>query len=98
MIESVARPRNPGFLQQTLRKTVLVATVLDAAAKSRLRHRLRASNASELCWMTRRRATVHRMRDWGKDEGLLPSGVSALRDTAMSELFDLTAVDRGADG
>jgi len=38
------------------------------------------------------------MRGWGKDEGLLPSGVSALRDTAMSELFDLTAVDRGADG
>jgi len=71
---------------------------LDAAAKSRLRHRLRASSASELCWMTRRRATVHRMRGWGKDEGLLPSGVSALRDTAMSELFDLTAVDRGADG
>ncbi len=71
---------------------------LDAAAISRLRHRLRASSASELCWMTRRRATVHRMRGWGKDEGLLHSGVSALRDPAMSELFDLTAVERGADG
>lgn len=71
---------------------------LDAAAISRLRHRLRASSASELCWMTRRRAAVHRMRGWGKDEGLLHSGVSALRDPAMSELFDLTAVERGADG
>ena len=71
---------------------------LDAAAISRLRHRLRASSAPELCWMTRRRAAVHRMRGWGKDEGLLHSGVSALRDPAMSELFDLTAVERGADG
>lgn len=71
---------------------------LDAPAISRLRHRLRASSASELCWMTRRRATVHRMRGWGKDEGLLHSGVSALRDPAMSQLFDLTAVERGADG
>lgn len=71
---------------------------LDAAAISRLRHRLRASSASEVCWMTRRRAAVHRMRGWGKDEGLLHSGVSALRDPAMSELFDLTAVERGADG
>jgi hypothetical protein len=71
---------------------------LDAAAMSRLRHRLRASSASELCWTTRRRATVHRMRGWGKDTGLLHSGVSALRDPAMSELFDLTAVERGADG
>ncbi|MFZ4373608.1 MAG: DNA-binding protein [Mycobacterium sp.] len=71
---------------------------LDAAAKSRLRHRLRASSASELCWTTRRRATAHRMQGWGKDEGLLHSGVSALRDPGMSELFDLTAVERGADG
>ena len=71
---------------------------LDAAAMSRLRHRLRASSASELGWMTRRRATVHRMQGWGKDEGLLHSGASALRDPAMSELFDLTAVERGADG
>jgi hypothetical protein len=38
------------------------------------------------------------MQGWGKDEGLLHSGVSALRDPAMSELFDLTAVERGADG
>ena len=71
---------------------------LDSSAMTRLRHRLRASSASELCWMTRRRATVHRMQGWGKDTGLLHSGVSALRDPAMSELFDLTAVDRGADG
>ncbi|MEI7519627.1 MAG: hypothetical protein WCJ98_14255 [Mycobacteriaceae bacterium] len=71
---------------------------LDSSAMTRLRHRLRASSASELCWMTRRRATVHRMRGWGKDTGLLHSGVSGLRDPAMSELFDLAAVDRGADG
>jgi hypothetical protein len=38
------------------------------------------------------------MRGWGKDTGLLASGVSALHDEVMSELFDLTAVDRGADG
>jgi len=38
------------------------------------------------------------MRCWGKDTGLLHSGVSALRDPAMSELFDLTAVERAADG
>ena len=36
--------------------------------------------------------------DWGKDTGLLNSGVSALRDPAMSELCGLTAVERGADG
>lgn len=71
---------------------------LDHSAMSRLRHRLRGSSASELCWMTRRRATVHRMQGWGEDTGLLHSGVSALRDQAMSELFDLAAVERGADG
>ena len=71
---------------------------LDKSAMSRLRHRLRASSASEVCWMTRRRARVHRMRGWGKDAGLLHSGVSASRDHAMSKLFDLTAVERGADG
>lgn len=38
------------------------------------------------------------MRGWGKDAGLLHSGVSASRDHAMSKLFDLTAVERGADG
>ena len=71
---------------------------LENSAMSRLRHRLRASGASEICWVTRRRATVNRMRGWGKDAGLLHSGVSALRDHAMAELFDLTAVERGADG
>ena len=65
---------------------------------SRLRHRLRAGRASELCWMTRRRATVHRMRGWGKDTGLLHSGVSALRDPVVSERFNLTAVTNGSDG
>lgn len=71
---------------------------LDASAMSRLRHRLRASNASELGWMTRRRATVHRMRGWGKTQGLLHTGVSALRDPGMSELFDLAAVESETDG
>jgi hypothetical protein len=41
---------------------------------------------------------LHRIRGWGKDAGLLDSGVSALRDQAMSELFDLMAVERGVDG
>lgn len=71
---------------------------LDASALSRLRHRLRASSASELCWMTRRRATVHRMRCWGKDIGLLHTGISALRDPVVSERFNLTAVNHGFDG
>jgi hypothetical protein len=71
---------------------------LDSSALSRLRHRLRASSASQLCWTTRRRASVHRMRGWGKGTGLLASGVSALHDEAMSALFELTAVDRGVDG
>jgi hypothetical protein len=38
------------------------------------------------------------MQGWGKETGLLHSGVSALREQVMSELFDLAAVDRGADG
>jgi hypothetical protein len=71
---------------------------LDASAMSRLRHRLRASSAPELCWMTRRRASAHRMRGWGKDTGLLHSGVSALRDPVVSERFNLTAVNSGFDG
>jgi len=71
---------------------------LDASALSRLRHRLRASSTSQLCWMTRRRASVHRMRGRGTVTGLLASGVSALHDEAMSALFDLTAVDGGVDG
>lgn len=71
---------------------------LEPSATSRLRHRLRASSASELCWMTRRRATVHRMRGWGKDTGLLNTGVSALRDPVVSEGFNLTPVTNGCDG
>lgn len=71
---------------------------LDAPAMSRLRHRLRASSASELCWMTRRRAMVHRMRGWGKDTGLLHTGVSALRDPVVSGRFNLTPVTDGSDG
>ena len=71
---------------------------LTAPAMSRLRHRLRSSDASELAWMVRRRAVVHRMQGWGDDTGLLSTGISALRDSAMSALFDLTSVDRGTDG
>jgi len=71
---------------------------LDASAMSRLRHRLRASRASELCWMTRRRASVHRMRGWGKDTGLLHSGYSALRNPVVSERFNLTPATNGSDG
>ena len=48
--------------------------------------------------MTRRRASVHRMRGWGKDIGLLHSGVSALSDPVVSERFNLTAVTNGSDG
>ncbi|TMS50411.1 helix-turn-helix domain-containing protein [Mycobacterium sp. DBP42] len=71
---------------------------LDRSALSRLRHRLRRADANSLCWLTRRRATVHRMQGWGQDDGLLHTGVSALRDPATSALFDLTPVGRGADG
>jgi hypothetical protein len=71
---------------------------LSAPALSRLRHRLRAVDADELTWATRRRATVHRMRDWSRDVGLLRTGVSALQDPAMSALFDLPVVESGADG
>ncbi|MGV0737547.1 DNA-binding protein [Mycobacterium syngnathidarum] len=71
---------------------------LDRSALSRLRHRLRAVDANSLCWLARRRATVHRMQGWGQDGGLLHTGVSALRDPAMSALFDLAPVERGVDG
>lgn len=71
---------------------------LERPALSRLRHRLRAADANSLCWLTRRRATVRRMQGWGTDDGLLHTGVSALRDPAMSALFDLAPVERGADG
>jgi excisionase family DNA binding protein len=71
---------------------------LSAPALSRLQHRLRAADATRLTWMTRRRATMRRMRRWGRDAGLLQTGVSALRDPAMSALFDLSPVDRETDG
>ncbi|GAA2396405.1 DNA-binding protein [Mycolicibacterium llatzerense] len=71
---------------------------LSAAAMSRLRHRLRAGDAAALAWMVRRRAVVHRMQGWGDDTGLLGTGLSALRDPSMCELFDLTAVGGGTDG
>lgn len=71
---------------------------LDPSSLSRLRHRLRNSDASELTWLVRRRATVHRMQGWGEHTGLLDTGVSALQDPELSALFDLTPVTRGVDG
>ncbi len=71
---------------------------MEPPALSRLRHRLRAANAVELAWLSRRRAAVHQMRGWGGDAGLLPTGISALRDPALSALFDLSPVQRGLDG
>lgn len=71
---------------------------LSAPALSRLRHRLRAADAAELIWTTRRRASVRRMRGWGRDTGLLQTGASALNDPAMSALFDLSPAERGTDG
>lgn len=69
-----------------------------ASALSRLRHRLRNSEAADLAWLVRRRATVHRMQGWGDDTGLQRTGVSALRDLHIAALFDLSAVERGTDG
>lgn len=71
---------------------------LSPSALSRLRHRLRNSEASELAWLVRKRAAVHRMRGWGDDNGLQRTGVSALRDQQIAVLFDLSAIDRGTDG
>lgn len=71
---------------------------LSPPALSRLRHRLRSSDASELTWRVRRRAAVHRMQGWGEDTGLLHTGVSALRDPELSALFELSPVTRGTDG
>lgn len=71
---------------------------LSPSTLSRLRHKLRRADASELSWLVRRRATVYRMRGWGDGTGLLPSGVSALRYPALSTLFGLASVDRGVDG
>ncbi|MBN7303115.1 DNA-binding protein [Mycobacteroides abscessus subsp. bolletii] len=69
-----------------------------ASALSRLRHRLRNSEAADLAWLVRRRATVRRMQGWGDDTGLQRTGVSALRDLHIAALFDLSAVERGTDG
>lgn len=71
---------------------------LSPSALSRLRHRLRSGDASELTWRVRRRAAVHRMQGWGEDTGLLHTGVSALRDPELSALFDLSPAARGTDG
>jgi excisionase family DNA binding protein len=71
---------------------------LRPSALSRLRHRLRSSDASELAWQVRRRAAVHRMQGWGQDTGLVRTGVSALSDSELSALFELSPVARGIDG
>ncbi|WP_198938922.1 DNA-binding protein [Mycobacterium sp. NS-7484] len=71
---------------------------LEPSVLSRLRHRLRGARATEVAWLARRRAEVRQMRGWGRDTGLLTTGVSALRDPQMAALFDLSPVDRGFDG
>lgn len=72
---------------------------MDSAALSRLRHRLRGSRATEVAWLARGRAHVHQMQGWGRDkEGLIPTGVSALREPRVASLFDLSPAERGVDG
>lgn len=71
---------------------------MDAAALSRLRHRLRGARATEVAWLARGRARVRQMQGWGHDTALVPSGVSALRDPRLSALFDLSPAESGADG
>ncbi|WP_283294433.1 hypothetical protein [Rhodococcus sp. IEGM 1351] len=41
---------------------------------SRLRHRLRRASATEVAFLARRRARVHRMRGWGDDLNTLVTG------------------------
>lgn len=74
------------------------ATWMDSAALSRLRHRLRGAHAPEVAWLARGRARVHQMQGWGRATGLVPTGVSALREPQLAALFDLSPVDRGTDG
>lgn len=71
---------------------------MDPAAASRLRHRLRGARATEVAWLARGRAHVHQMQGWGRDTGLIPTGVSALREPQLAALFDLSPAERGADG
>jgi excisionase family DNA binding protein len=71
---------------------------MEPAAVSRLRHRLRGASATEVAWLARARAHVHQMQGWGRDTGLIPTGVSALREPRLATLFDLSPVDRGSDG
>jgi excisionase family DNA binding protein len=71
---------------------------LTPSALSRLRHRLRSSDAPDLAWMVRRRGAVHRMQGWGQGTGLLDTGASALHDPELSALFELAPVARGIDG
>lgn len=71
---------------------------LSAAAKSRLRHRLRATDAAQLAWMVRRRAVVHRMHGWADDTGLLSTGAVRYVTRRCRSCSDLTAVGCGTDG
>lgn len=71
---------------------------MDAATKSRLRHRLRGARATEVAWLARGRARVHQMQGWGRVDGLVPTGVTALREPQVAALFDLSPAERGADG
>ncbi len=76
----------------------LNAPWMDSAALSRLRHRLRAAHAPEVAWLARGRARVHHMQGWGRDDGLVPTGVSALRNPEVAARFGLSPSERGADG
>ena len=71
---------------------------MGSAALSRLRHRLRGARAPEVAWLARGRARVHQMQGWGRATGLVPTGVSALREPQLAARFDLSPVDRGFDG
>lgn len=71
---------------------------MDPAALSRLRHRLRGARATEVAWLARGRARVHQMQGWGRDNGLIVTGVSALREPQLAALFDLSPAERGVDG
>ncbi|GAA1193369.1 hypothetical protein GCM10009632_10450 [Mycolicibacterium alvei] len=75
-----------------------LAPWMDPAAASRLRHRLRGARATEVAWLARGRAHVRQMQGWGRDNGLVPTGVSALCEPKIAALFDLSPVDRGSDG
>ncbi|WP_280233847.1 hypothetical protein [Nocardia cyriacigeorgica] len=66
---------------------------ISASELTRLTHRLRRSDATDVALLTRRRAVVHRMSGWTNrgDIGgyLVASGVSALRRGETAARFEL---------